>query len=113
MKRGKKEWAVLILGIWVVLGVASSALTFMNKVIEIVQTVPNGEVAGFAVIQVGSYLLAALGFFCLFIWSFLRGDFKEMEKAKYQLLEIEEKLERDEAFTREKPTRSLREWKSG
>ena len=35
MKRGKKEWAVLILGIWVVLGVASSALTFMNKVIEI------------------------------------------------------------------------------
>jgi membrane-anchored glycerophosphoryl diester phosphodiesterase (GDPDase) len=103
MKRRRIEWTVLVLGSWVILGVTFSASTFLYKVIEIIRTVPEGEVAGFAVIQVATYLLVALGFFCLFLWSFLKGDFREMEKAKYQLLEREEAIEREERLWRNEP----------
>lgn len=91
MERNKKEWTALVLGTWVILGVTFASLTFVYKVIEVVNTVPRGEVAGFAVIQVVTYLLIAIGFFFLFVWSFLKGDFKDMENAKYRVLEMEEK----------------------
>ncbi|MBI4378694.1 MAG: cbb3-type cytochrome oxidase assembly protein CcoS [Nitrospinae bacterium] len=58
-----------------------------------------GEVTGFAVIQVITYLLIAIGFFFLFLWSFLKGDFKDMEKAKYRILEMEEKMREIERGT--------------
>lgn len=92
MKRNKREWTVFILGAWVILGVTFASLTFSYKVIEFVKTVPRGEVAGFAAIQVITYLLIAIGFFFLFLWSFLKGDFKDIEKAKYRVLEMEEKM---------------------
>src|SRR3990167_7161325 len=86
----KKEWAAFIVGAWVILGVTFAAATFIYKLIEIMETVPMGEVAGFAIIQVITYLLVAIGFFSLFIWSFLKGDFKDIEKVKYRVLEMEE-----------------------
>ncbi len=92
MKADKKEWGIFILGTWVVLGVIFASLTFSYKVIEFLNTVPMGEVAGFAVIQVITYLLVSVGFFFLFLWSFLKGDFKDMERAKYRVLEMEEKM---------------------
>lgn len=99
MERNKKEWSAFILGTWVIVGVIFASLTFIYKVIEVLNTVPRGEMAGFAVIQVVTYLLVALGFFFLFLWSFLKGDFRDMEKAKYRVLEMEEralKIERGE-----------------
>lgn len=89
----KKEWAAFIVGAWVILGVTFAGVTFVYKLIEIMETVPLGEVAGFAVIQVITYLLVAIGFFFLFIWSFLKGDFKDIEKVKYRVLEMEEKAQ--------------------
>lgn len=89
----KKEWAAFIVGAWVILGVTFAAVTFVYKLIEIMETIPMGEVAGFAVMQVITYLLVAIGFFSLFIWSFLKGDFKDIEKVKYKVLEMEEKAQ--------------------
>lgn len=88
----KREWTIFILGVWVILGVTFASLTFVYKVVEIIKTVPMGEVAGFAIIQVVTYLLVAIGFFCLFLWSFLKGDFKDIESTKYRVLEMEEKI---------------------
>ena len=99
MKKDKKEWAVFILWTWVISGVTFASLTFVYKFFEIVRTVPMGEVTGFAVIQVITYLLIAIGFFFLFLWSFLKGDFKDMEKAKYRILEMEEKMREIERGT--------------
>ncbi len=92
----KKEWITLIMGSWVIGGVSFAALTFAYKVYEIVNTVPNGEMAGFAVMQVLTYLIVAIGFFFLFIWSFLKGDFAQWENCKYRVLEMEEKMRRIE-----------------
>lgn len=96
MNRTKTEWTALVLGVWVVAGVSFAGLTFVYKMVEIIRTVPQGDVAGFAVMQVITYLLVAIGFFCLFLWSFLKGDFREIERAKYRLLEREDELDRME-----------------
>jgi cbb3-type cytochrome oxidase maturation protein len=95
-KRTKREWIALILGAWVVGGVAFAGGSFVYKIIEIVSTVPKGDAPGFAVIQVVTYLLVAVGFFFLFLWSFLKGDFKDLEGPKYRMLEREEELRRRE-----------------
>lgn len=96
MNRTKTEWTALVLGVWVVAGVSFAGLTFVYKMVEIIRTVPQGDVAGFAVMQVITYLLVAIGFFCLFLWSFLKGDFREIERAKYRLLDREDELDRME-----------------
>jgi len=89
----KKEWAAFLVGTWGILGVTFAAGTFIYKLIEITETIPMNEVAGFAVMQVITYFLVAIGFFSLFIWSFLKGDFKDIEKVKYKVLEMEEKAQ--------------------
>ena len=95
-KRTRKEWITLIMGTWVIAGISFAALTFAYKVYEIVNTVPNGELMGFAVMQVLTYLIVAVGFFFLFIWSFLKGDFAQWEECKYRVLEMEERMRRIE-----------------
>lgn len=95
-QRKPREWMTLMIGVWVIGGVSFAGLTFAYKVYEIISTVPRGEVMGFAVIQVITYLLVAVGFFFLFVWSFLKGDFKDVERAKYRVLEMEEKMVAEE-----------------
>jgi FtsH-binding integral membrane protein len=49
------------------------------------------ELKGFLV-QVIAYIVALTGWLTLFIYSYLKGDFKDIEGPKYDLLEREEKL---------------------
>ena len=49
------------------------------------------ELKGFLV-EVISYIVALTGWLALFIYSYLKGDFKDIEGPKYELLEREEKI---------------------
>ncbi|MBX0311142.1 MAG: hypothetical protein JHC31_05095 [Sulfurihydrogenibium sp.] len=49
------------------------------------------ELKGFLV-EVISYIVALTGWLILFIYSYLKGDFKDIEGPKYELLEREEKI---------------------
>ncbi|MGC8869120.1 MAG: hypothetical protein ACP5F0_06075 [Sulfurihydrogenibium sp.] len=49
------------------------------------------ELKGFLV-EVIAYVVALTGWLLLFIHSYLKGDFKDIEGPKYDLLEREEKL---------------------
>jgi len=49
------------------------------------------ELKGFLV-EVISYIVALTGWLALFIYSYLKGDFKDIEGPKYELLEKEEKI---------------------
>jgi hypothetical protein len=56
----------------------------------------RGDVEGaFAISPIVNYLLASLGFLCLFGWAVMRGMFRDVEQPKYMLLENEAGLERD------------------
>ena len=49
------------------------------------------ELKGFLV-EVISYIVALTGWLTLFIYAYLKGDFKDIEGPKYELLEKEEKI---------------------
>lgn len=49
------------------------------------------ELKGFLV-EVIAYVIALTGWLWLFIYSYLKGDFKDIEGPKYEILEMEEKI---------------------
>ncbi|NPA52861.1 MAG: hypothetical protein GXO22_08195 [Aquificae bacterium] len=53
------------------------------------------ELKGFLV-EVITYVIALTGWFFLFIYSYLKGDFKDIEAPKYDVLELEEKIQQAE-----------------
>lgn len=76
--------------------VAGSAFVF--KLIEFVATATAqgaGALASF-LIPVLNYLLVAAGFFCLFLWAYASGQFRDLEAAKHRMLELDAAIERQE-----------------
>jgi len=53
------------------------------------------ELKGFLV-EVITYVIALTGWLFLFIYSYLKGDFKDIEAPKYDILELHEKIEQAE-----------------
>jgi nitrogen fixation-related uncharacterized protein len=71
-----------------------SMLGFVMKFIEFVHTF-QGDVSGiFAITPISNYLLASLGFFCLFVWALMNGMFHDIEQPKHRMLEIDQQLDR-------------------
>ena len=69
---------------------------FANKFREFVLLF-RGDVDGvFAITPVVNYLLASLGFFCLFFWAIYQGMFRDIEAPKFMLLENERRLDDEE-----------------
>lgn len=88
----KKRLVPFFIGSWVIAGIIFAGLSFAYKVYEIVRTVPRGEVIGFAAVHIATYLFVAVGFCLLFAWSFLRGDFHEIETQKMRPIEMERRM---------------------
>jgi hypothetical protein len=84
--------------VWTTIGFAlliliPSLIGFANKFREFVLLF-RGDVDGiFAITPVVNYLLASLGFFCLFFWAIYQGMFRDIEAPKFKLLENERKLD--------------------
>jgi hypothetical protein len=82
------------INVWLTIVFAAAVLIpslygFSGKFIEFV-AVFRGERDGvFAVTPVVNYLLATLGFFCLFGWALLQGMFSDIERPKQTILETE------------------------
>lgn len=68
---------------------------FGGKFIEFVQLY-RGDVDGvFAISPILNYLLASMGFFCLFCWAVTQGMFHDIELPKRTMLDIQNELDRD------------------
>ncbi|WP_165220885.1 hypothetical protein [Aquisphaera insulae] len=73
-----------------------SMIGFANKFREFI-LLYRGDVDGvFAITPIVNYLLASLGFFCLFFWAIYHGMFRDIEAPKYAMLEHEKMLDEDE-----------------
>src|SRR6187551_3366672 len=73
--------------LWVfsVVLVLTAGTAFLFKLIEFVYTAIHGSGALTSfLIPVMNYLIVAAGFACLFVWAYLRGQFHNVEKAKYR-----------------------------
>ena len=70
-----------------------SLFGFANKFREFI-LLYRGDVDGvFAITPIMNYLLASLGFFCLFFWAIYHGMFRDIEAPKYTMLENERMLD--------------------
>lgn len=67
-------------------------LSFLAKVASYFMVEMEEGMAGFA-LPFFNYLFVALGFVSLFIWAFLRGHFKEINRPSYDMLEMERSFE--------------------
>ena len=73
-----------------------SLLGFANKFREFI-LLYRGDVDGiFAITPIVNYLMASLGFFCLFFWAIYQGMFRDIEAPKFTMLENERKLDESE-----------------
>jgi nitrogen fixation-related uncharacterized protein len=77
--------------------VAGSA--FVLKLIEFIATATSDGTDALAsfLIPVLNYLLVAAGFFSLFLWAYATGQFRDLEAAKYRMLEMQRELDLEEA----------------
>lgn len=67
---------------------------FGTKFIEFIILFRGDAEGVFAITPIVNYLLASLGFLCLFIWATLNGMFHDIERPKYTMLENEARLDR-------------------
>jgi len=73
---------------------------FGTKLIEFIALF-RGDVDGaFAISPVLNYLLASMGFLCLFGWAAMHGMFRDVERPKVTMLENEARLDADSTRSR-------------
>lgn len=94
IRRRRNSWIATLVMALVVL--VPSLWGFSGKFAEFV-ALYRGDVDGvFAISPIINYLLASLGFFCLFGWAMLQGMFHDIEGPKGTMLETEEWLDQSQ-----------------
>jgi hypothetical protein len=91
----KKNLAITIFQ-WAVIIIAGAGFTF--KFIEYTISVFNSpsDIVNFAITPLVMYMSVAAGFLCLFIWTVIRGDYKDTELPKFRFFERELEIDEDE-----------------
>ena len=79
--------------------VVTAGTAFAFKLIEFIHTATTTgpSAMGSFLIPVLNYLMVAAGFGLLFLWAYLSGQFRDLESAKYRMLELQREIDRDEA----------------
>jgi hypothetical protein len=73
---------------------------FTYKLFAFLETIRKDELAGFAFDPIVVYGFVAMGFLFLLGWAYLSGQFRDVERAKYEMLERFDAQERAEARAR-------------
>jgi hypothetical protein len=84
------------LHVFFVLAVLAAGCLFFYKLFSFLTTIRRDELAGFAFDPIVIYGVVAVGFLFLLAWAFLTGQFKDIERPKYDMLERFEEQERAE-----------------
>jgi hypothetical protein len=90
----KRRRQVYLTAIFAAAVLLPSLYGFGGKFIELVAVLRGESDGAFAVTPIVNYLLATLGFSCLFGWAALQGMFSDVERPKEVLLETEDWLDR-------------------
>ncbi len=82
----------IITYIMIFLVILPGGLSFFAKVGSYFMVEMEEGMSGFA-LPFFNYLFIALGFVSLFIWAYLKGHFKDIEKPSYDMMEMEQSFE--------------------
>lgn len=88
----KRRNRPLVVFQWVVIIVAGTGFSY--KFVEFTYSIfkTGNEIVQFAVTPIVMYSCVAIGFFSMFMWTVVRGDYKDIERPKYRLFEREVEL---------------------
>ena len=75
---------------------AGTAFVFKLSEFIYVATLPEDQGLVSFLLPVLNYLVVALGFASLFVWAYLRGEFRDVEKTKVRMLEMQDQIDRVE-----------------
>ncbi len=80
--------------------VLTAGTAFVLKLIEFFSTATRSGSDALAsfLIPVLNYLLVAAGFFCLFLWAYFSGQFRDLEGPKHRMLEMQREIDAQEAL---------------
>jgi hypothetical protein len=81
-----------------VLAITAAGCMFCFKLFSFMRTIKRDELVGFAFDPILIYAFVATGFLLLLAWAFLTGQFRDVERAKYEMLERFEAQERAEGL---------------
>lgn len=95
----RARWFLWLFSIAMVLTAGSAFLMKLLEFYATATTEGSGALASF-LIPVLNYLLVAAGFFCLFLWAYMSGQFRDLEAAKYRMLEMQREIDAVEAANR-------------
>ncbi len=86
MSLSKKEKTIVFVTMFLV--IIPGAISFFLKVGSYFMVEVEEGMSGF-VMPFFNYLFVALGFVALFVWAYLKGHFKDIEKPAYEMLDLE------------------------
>lgn len=86
----------------VVVGFAAAVLVvaglgFVYKMTEFALTIIKDDVEGFGAAAVSLYLMGMLPIVFLTLWAVLTGRFRDIERPKHRMFELDREIERQEA----------------
>ncbi len=66
---------------------------FISKLLQFIKTLETDSEGAFTIIPICNYLIMATGFTCLLVWAAMHGMFRDIEKPKFTMLELDEAIE--------------------
>src|SRR5690606_4047649 len=92
-KSGKLQRITLILAVLIL---APCLFGFWVRRSVFIATAQHDSLGAFAILQIFNYLLATCGFIAMMAWAVLNGMFKDVERPKFEMLEREKMLDRQD-----------------
>lgn len=74
------------------------AVGFIDKLGMLFRVLFTSVEGGYALIPILNYLLIAAGLLCFFVWAVSQGMFRNIESPKYEHLEREQSLDREDGI---------------
>ncbi len=74
--------------------VVIAGLGFVYKMTEFATTIIKDDIEGFGAVAVSIYLIGMLPIVFLTLWAVLSGRFRDIERPKYRMLELDREIER-------------------
>jgi len=71
-----------------------AGLGFAYKMNEFAMTIVKDDVEGFGVVAVAVYLVGMLPLLFLMLWAVMTGQFRNLERQKHRLFELDSDIER-------------------
>jgi len=92
------RWIVVIAVGTAILFIAG--LGFVYKMTEFSATIVRHDVAGFGATAIAVYLTGAIPLVFLTLWAVVSGRFRDIERPKYRVIELNDEIEAAEAAGR-------------